>query len=344
MNNSNPSFYNHIFSHIYIENEIKNNPVTQKILSHFPKSERIEIDHYKDIFCRSHQNYRLQKQTPGLILARKHQNMVYEGAPVCQNFGNQHFYYTSSVMNCIYDCEYCYLQGMYPSANLVVFVNLEEIFEQVELLLQKHQVYLCVSYDTDLLALEQLLGYSNEWIKFASDHSNLSIELRTKSANSNIIKKLEPRDNVILAWTLSPEKLAEKLEHHVPTFNQRLKCIKQAIACGFRVRLCFDPLLYCADWREHYRDMIDIVFSEIQPDQIEDVSIGVFRVSQDYLKKMRKQAQNCAVLQYPFENDNGIYHYSREFTNEMISFVYELVHKKISEEKIFCWEPHSPIN
>jgi len=29
-------------------------------------------------------------------------------------------------LNCVYDCEYCYLQGMYPSANIVVFVNFED--------------------------------------------------------------------------------------------------------------------------------------------------------------------------------------------------------------------------
>ncbi len=63
-------------------------------------------------------------------------------------------------MNCIFDCAYCYLKGMYPSANIVVFVNLEEdIFAEVERVLENHPLYLCVSYDTDLLALEPLIGF-----------------------------------------------------------------------------------------------------------------------------------------------------------------------------------------
>ena len=28
-----------------------------------------------------------------------------EGAPVCQSFGNENFYYCSCMMNCIFDCE-----------------------------------------------------------------------------------------------------------------------------------------------------------------------------------------------------------------------------------------------
>ncbi|HEX2925997.1 MAG TPA: radical SAM protein, partial [Ruminiclostridium sp.] len=238
MNSLKPSLYNVFFSHIYIEREIRNHSVVKRILDCFPDAAVVEINHYKDVFCRSRQNYGIQKNSPSLILARKQQNLVYEGAPVCQNFGNRHFYYTSSVMNCIYDCKYCYLQGMYPSANMVVFVNLEDIFEQVEILLERQPVYLCVSYDTDLLALEHILGYTKRWFDFALKHKDLTIEVRTKSANINVLDKLQPLENVILAWTLSPERLSEAYEHHVPSFWQRLSCIEKAISKGFKVRLC----------------------------------------------------------------------------------------------------------
>lgn len=338
MNSLRKGLFNPFFSHIYIEKAIRNHPVTKKIMASFPEAVFIEIDHYKDVFCRSHQDYRMQKQAPCLILAKKHHNLVYEGAPVCQNFGNRHFYYTSSVMNCIYDCEYCYLQGMYPSANLVVFVNLEDIFEQVEQLLKKHPVYLCVSYDTDLMALEHILGYTWEWIRFASKRPDLTIEVRTKSANLSVLDEVPPADNVILAWTLSPAKLTQNYEHHTSTFSQRLLCIRKALDLGFQVRLCFDPMIYCSDWKEQYREMFHEVFSSVNADRIKDVSIGVFRVSQDYMKKMRRQAQSSSIIQFPFENDNGVYHYSETLTNDMVSFAYDIIKKEVAEEKIFVWE------
>lgn len=65
---------------------------------------------------------------------------------------------------------------MYPSANIVVFVNLEDIFAQVEQVLENHPLYLCVSYDTDLLAMEQIIGYAGEWCDFASKHENLKLK------------------------------------------------------------------------------------------------------------------------------------------------------------------------
>ena len=166
MKNLNRSYYNPPFSHIYVEREVAEDPETKRIFAQFPQAEVIAIDHYKDVFCRSRQDYVRQHAVQNLILAAKHGELLYTGAPVCQSFGNEHFYYTSCVMNCVFDCEYCYLKGMYPSANLVVFVNLEDIFAEVEKRLAAHPVYLCVSYDTDLLALEHLTGYAARWIEF----------------------------------------------------------------------------------------------------------------------------------------------------------------------------------
>ena len=153
MKNFKKDYYNSFCSHIYVEKAAMEYPRTNQILSHFKDAKIIEIDHYKDVFCRRGQKYTLQHKSQNLILAVKTGTLVYPGAPVCQSFGSEHFYYASCIMNCIYDCEYCYLKGMYPSGNLVVFVNLEDIFDEVKTLLKKHPVYLCVSYDTDLGAL-----------------------------------------------------------------------------------------------------------------------------------------------------------------------------------------------
>lgn len=338
MNSSEHGLYNPFFSHIYVEKEVMDHPVSAKIISRFPQAVIVEIDHYKDVFNRSHQNYRLQKQAPGLILARKQNHLVYEGAPVCQSFGNRHFYYTSSVMNCIYDCEYCYLQGMYPCANLVVFVNLDEIMEEVKLLLNQHPVYLCISYDTDLLAVEHVLGYVKEWMDFAAAQPELTIEIRTKCADQSLFEQLKPGQNVIFAWTLSPEKVIDSFEHHTPSLQNRLDCIRAAAAAGFPVRLCFDPLLCFTGWEQEYDAMLRKVFDTLRAEDILDVSIGVFRISQDYLKKMRNQANDSKIAHYPYINENGVYHYGRELTERMTAFVYERIREQLPVNKIFVWK------
>ena len=99
--------YNSAFSHIYVEERILSHPRTQKILAHFPNAQVISIEHYKDVFCRRGQQYVQQHQAQNLILAKKEDHFIYEGAKPCQDFGNDHFYYCSTMMNCMFDCSYC---------------------------------------------------------------------------------------------------------------------------------------------------------------------------------------------------------------------------------------------
>ncbi|WP_072723126.1 SPL family radical SAM protein [Tepidibacter thalassicus] len=335
MQKLNKNLFNPYFSHIYIEKNALNHPNTSKILNHFSKIEIIEINHYKDVFSRSHQNFSLQKQSPKLILAIKNDNLIYKGASVCEDFGNNYFYYTSTIMNCIYDCEYCYLQGMYTSANIVIFVNIEDIFSEVERLLKKHPIYLCISYDTDILAFENIIGYGNKWINFAKKHNDLNVELRTKSANFNSIKNVEPIENIILAWTLSPNEIIKKYEKRTPSLQDRLLAINEAIDKGWKVRLCFDPMLYVKEWKKYYKNLIEATFLNLPREKIHDISIGVFRVSKDYLKKMRKQRFDSVILNYPFETVDGICSYDYKLSENMIKYVYQLIKKYVPEEKIY---------
>ena len=331
--------YNTVFSTIYIEKGLEEHPLVQEITSRFPASNQISISHYKDVFNRSHQNSILQKHAPSLILAAKHGTLLYPGAAVCQSFGNTHFYYTSCSMNCPYDCEYCYLQGMYPSAHLILFVNIEDYFTELTELLQKHPVYLCASYDTDLLALSHLSHLAVKWSQFVKEQPDLTVELRTKSANMAALRTLSVSERLILAWTLSPDCVIESWEHKTPSLTARLKAARLAKDLGFLVRLCFDPLLYFPNYKEAYETMLEQVFIYFKPEELYDVSIGVFRCSKDFIKLMRKNRPASALLQYPYENEQGVYHYGTQRSEELLQTIKQLLLSYgVPEEKIFLWE------
>lgn len=335
----NTTLYQPFFASVYSEKEAWSEEWKAKL-----NTDPIIIKHYKDIFNRSHQNFAEQKKAPSLILAKKNGTLIYKGAPVCQSFGREHFYYTSCMMNCIYHCDYCYLQGMYPSGHVVVFVNLEDYFAELETLLLKHPVYLCISYDTDLLALEQMFSFVSRWLAFAAEHPDLTLEIRTKSGNYSVFKTLEPifagrehlKEQVIFAWTVSPEALCDTAEHGAASLLLRLKALIAAKLAGFSVRLCFDPVIFHAGWKESYAQLIDDIFFRVPADCLYDVSIGVFRISTEYLKIMRKKRPDSAIVQYPYITEQGVSHYGT-LSEEMINYVYELLLPYIPAEKIFVW-------
>ena len=338
MNSLEKNCYNGRFSHIYVEEAVWNHPRTQKILSRFPQAQVIPVHHYKDVFCRRGQSVVRQHKTQNLILAEKKNNLIYQGAPVCQSFGNHWFYYTSCMMNCIYDCEYCYLKGMYPSANVVLFVNLEDIFAEVERLLEQHSVYLCVSYDTDLLAVEPVIGYTAEWMRFTTEHENLTIEVRTKSANVHYFKQQAVTERVIFAFTMSPQPVIAAYEHFTPDMQARIACAAEAVQRGFSVRLAFDPMIYCKDWENVYAEMLKCVDEQIDWKRLVDVSVGSFRISKEYLKNMRKKEPHAAVVQFPYTNVGGVYQYPPELLTRMEGFLTGQLEKRLPKERIFLWE------
>lgn len=321
-----------------MEKEIADHPNTLKIVEKFPRARVIPIENYMDVFCRSGQDARAQKHSVKLILARRHGRLVYPGAAVCPDFGNAHFYYASSALGCLYDCDYCYLHGMYASANLVIFVNLEDTFREIDRLLEQFPVYLCVSYDTDLLALEGVTGFASAWWAFAKERPRLTVEMRTKSANLDAVRRMTPVDNFVLAWTLSPPAIAAKYEHGAPGFDARLAALKAAVKAGWKVRLCFDPLLDVKGWREQYPAMIRQVFSEISPQAVRDVSIGVFRVGRDYLKSMQRRRPDSELAQYPYECENGVCSYPAAKRRSMLSLAAEETARYIGDNRIFVGE------
>jgi len=276
-----------------VEEGAREYPITQDVIARFLDRTVIPIRHYKDVFNRPGQDFLVQKKSPKLILARRKDNFLYEGAPMCDRYGHSRFYYATMMMNCVYNCAYCYLQGLYPSANIVAFVNPEDYFPAVEAVLPS---YISISYDADLLALESIFGYVKRWADFACSRAGLTLELRTKSANFEALAELPSVKNMILAWTVSPQSMIDLYEEGAPSLTARIRSIKAAIEKGWPVRLCMDPILPVLGWKGHMEEMLDQLATAIDPSNLYDISVGGFRMSDAQYKKLRRLRPNFPLL------------------------------------------------
>jgi len=304
---------------VYIEERAMEHPAASYILSKLKNKTIIPVKHYKDVFS-PRQDFYIQKNSPKLILAVKSGNFFYPGSQMCLNYGYDDFYYTTQIMNCLYNCDYCYLQGLYTSANIVAFVNIKDTFREIKKFFYGRKPLLCVSYDADILALENITGFVREWIRFASENKNITLEIRTKSANFDSVADMEPLCNVILAWTLSPEIYIKEYEKGAPGLAARLKSIDSAVRAGWKVRLCFDPLIYGPGCADIYKNFIRNVFIKIPSDKILDICAGPFRAPRNLLKIMEKQNPSI-IYSYPFDLNKNVCTYAEEHVNELYGAV-----------------------
>jgi spore photoproduct lyase len=293
------------FSHIYVEKRVLPHPFTKQILSKFPKSQIIEIEHYKDKFNSYSQNFRAQKNSQKLILAKKESPFLYEISDLIQR-QDTNFLYTTPILNCVYDCHYCFLQGMYPSANIVLFVNLEDFFKEVDKYLKENShLFLSISYDTDLLAVENVFGIAKKWIEFAKDKP-LKIEIRTKAIN---VDKLPLNKNIILSFSLSPQEIIDKYELHTPSLKARIKAIQKVINMGIKPAITIDPIIKIPNYKTIYKNFIKEVFDNIDYKNIDSVVIGTFRMNSTQFKNIKKSGLISDIFYYDYDVKNGVVSY-----------------------------------
>lgn len=329
---SDKSLLNKPFEHIYIEEGVKDHPMTLQVLARYESSKRIYIRHYKDVFNRKNQNFRAQSMSRSLILAKNTGNLIFKGSDMCQDHGNSRFYYATSVMNCLFDCDYCFLKGMYPTADIVIFVNLEDYASKIRDMLQEGPMYLSISYDTDLLALNKVADLLSFWTDLALKEKDLTLEIRTKAS----CDVFEPVPNIIYSFTLSPQKVISSYEKHTAGLNSRLQSVIKACEEGCKVRLCFDPVVYINGWEECYNSFMDEVIPQIPWDKITDISVGTFRISKEYQKGLRSSCPMSAVTEYPYINEGGYLKIDNELAAGMREIIVAGLREVKNEKYIFC--------
>jgi len=322
---------------LYIEAAVADLPRTQAILKRFPKARRIAIQQYSELFNPKAQNFRLQKQNPALILAEKQDGFVLP-APLNYNIGGQQNFYFSHMMNCVYDCRYCFLQGMYRSANYVVFVNYEDFFadiERTQASLGREAGWFFSGYDCDSLALEPITKFIDSTLPVLHDLPNARLELRTKSTHIQPLLAREALANCVVAFSLSPSAIVDALEHKTARLEKRLDAAVASPEKGWPIGLRFDPVIYTDDFERLYADLFHQVFTRLPRTAVHSVSLGPFRMPQAFYKKMVQlypEEPMFAVDMDTRERQSG---YAAASEERLLSFCRDQILRYIPQELFF---------
>ena len=320
---------------IYIEDEIARHPRTQEIVGRFPQAVTISCQRYGEVFNRRAQNFRLQKSNPALILAHKHDGFVLK-TPAGYGIGGQGNYYFSHMLNCIYDCRYCFLQGMYQSPHYVVFVNYEDFARNVQRVAsQGRGIYFFSGYDCDSLALDQLTGFVDFFLPVFARLPDTWLELRTKSIQIRALEQHAPSERVVAAFSLSPEAVVGAVEHQTPSLQRRLAAMVRLARLGWWIGLRFDPLLYFEGYQSAYRALFDVVFDSLPPERIHSISLGSLRFPTAMFQKIVRLYPDDPVLAGPLAAHNGLVSYEHRVHEELMVFCRNELRERVSCDKLF---------
>ncbi len=322
---------------IYVEDGIGAHPRTAAIQNALPHAKRIACNRYGEIFNRRRQSFRLQKQNPALILAEKKERRVLPTPPDYGIGGARNFYF-SHMLNCIYDCRYCFLQGMLRSAHFVLFVNYEDFALDLDNTLSLHadeDCYFFSGYDCDSLALEGLSGFARFFLPFFAERPRAVLELRTKSVQIESLLAHPPLPNVVVAWSVSPDPIQRALEHKTPTLERRLAAAKKLQDAGWPIGLRFDPLIYSQDAQEEFAQLLDATSAALDFDRLHSVSLGVFRLPRDFHRRLVRLYPESPMLAAPTEQQNGMVTYREELREALFDGCRDQLLERVAADRYY---------
>lgn len=326
---------------IYIEEAAADHPRTRSICARFPDATKIYCTHYGEIFNRKGQNFRLQKMQPALILAHKHKGYVLP-APDGYGIGGRRNYYFSHMLNCLYDCRYCFLQGMYRSANYVIFVNYEDFQQSIIETAQQHsdeELWFFSGYDCDSLAYEPVTNFTKAFLPTFSQLSNAHIELRTKSLQIRTLLKSAPLKNCVIAYSFTPKEISLALEHGVPSIEKRIDAMLKLQQHGWRLGLRFDPMIYQEGFEALYQRLFEQLFSRLPANCIHSVSLGALRTPKAFHQNMVNLYPEEKLFAGPLEARNGMISYRKTLEEQMTTFCTAQLMQYIPRSLFFACTP-----
>jgi len=330
-----------LFKKIFIETKIKNSAKAKEIINKFPNSEIHIIQRYDDIFGKVRKPYLEKRENLNLYIAEKRGTIVKEAPNAYGLDGAKHYYFINSY-NCIYECEYCYLQGFFNSPDIVLFVNWDDIEKSIiDTAKENLGCWFHAGEFSDSLALSNLTGELDKYYKIFSQIPHAKLELRTKSINIKSALRNTPLDNIFYSFSISTDSSTKKVDHKTPSLKHRLSAIKNLLKNGHQVGLHLDPIIWTSNWSDEYLSLIRTMSKEFDLQSVSYISLGVVRFTDDVFYQFKKNYPDSIIFEGELSKsfDNKI-RYPKALRFKMLNHVKMILgdHGATPDSIYYCME------
>jgi len=282
---------------IYVEDSVKESPITTNVLKSLPGVPVETIDSSVKLL----ENARIWSPTVSrakrsLLLAEQ-KGDFFRSCPGQQAKGTYRnvccdYYVINFASNCHMECSYCYLQAYLNFPHLVVYANVGKLIEELESGISRHpDQYFRVGTGelADSLALDLLTGYSRLLVEFFSEQENAVLELKTKTNCVQNLLTLRHGGRTVVSWSLNPSSIQRTEEHKTSSIDERLTAAEACLGAGYAVAFHFDPIIHYPTWERDYQDLLEETFSRIPATSIAWISLGALRMPDDLQEVIRKR-------------------------------------------------------
>ena len=265
---------------IYIEQEARAYPHTLEILSRLPDVPVEEIETSSSLQKRLQEKPDPLGEGKRYLLLRRDKGRSFKPFPESEQYLACDYFTLHLAEGCDLECSYCILQAYLTNPLLTVYVNLEEILENLSAVLAQNSsrfFRIGTGQLADSLSLDHLTGFSETLVPFFARRPNAVLELKTKSVQIDRLLRLDPCERTIVSWSLNSKKIQKEEEHKCASIKERLGAAGKIIEAGYRAGFHFDPIIDYPGWEKDYQEVIDEIFVAVPAERIAWISLGCLR-------------------------------------------------------------------
>lgn len=267
------------FEVIYLESEVEQYPWVQEMLRRCRGIPVEIVDDIRTIIAAHHHlPYPLDAYGFKRLLVGKNRGVFLKPCPCSEGSVSCRYYFLHIGVGCPLDCSYCFLQGFLDTSFPVLYVNFAELEQELALLAQTGtKARLGTGEMTDSLVFEPITGFARHLIPMFAAWPQLQLELKTKTVMVDDILEMGT-PNVVIGWSLNPEKIARLEEQQAVPPTARLQAALKCWQAGFRVAFHFDPIIAYPGWEDEYRQLLRLMLEQVPAEKIAWISLGIFRI------------------------------------------------------------------
>jgi len=267
---------------IYIEKAARDFLTTRRILDRLPDVPVEEIEEARSLAQQLSQMPDPIGEGKRNLLLAYDKGRSFKPFPESEQYLSCDYFTLHVAEGCDLECSYCILQAYLTNPFLTVYVNIEEMLQNLENTLKQNPnrfFRIGTGQLADSLSLDHLTGFSETLVPFFAKQNNAVLELKTKSNNIDRLLKLSPENKTIVSWSVNTKKIQREEEHKCATIEQRIEAAKKVLKNStYRVGFHLDPIIDYPGWEKDYAEVISEIFSNIPENQIAWMSLGSLRM------------------------------------------------------------------
>ena len=264
---------------IYVEKEIRDSRMAQRILAKYPDLEQIEVDDATTVLDLAAADTDKHRWRGQILLARQRGPFL-RLCPGTQKHICCMYHNLDVAAGCDLGCTYCILQGYLNNPLITFYCNTDDMFTELDNKLSRHSsafYRIGTGELSDSLTFEHINELGPELVRYFADKKNAIIELKSKNVHIDDLLGLKHNRRSVISWSMNSAAVRDREEGLATTIEDRLAAAAEVQKAGYRLGFHFDPMIEHDGWQEGYRETVDGIFRVIKPENIAWISLGALR-------------------------------------------------------------------